>query len=133
MSGAVFSGSQALGAAPRPIQWLGYGAIATFMKLLYFVPGMPMRKSARAFVEATNTDKPWRIYSGLINGFVRFARRMEQLNQGDVLETTQAWADTLEVFYRRFPGEWINMYDKRWSSVLEASAEQARCQDSAAN
>jgi KDO2-lipid IV(A) lauroyltransferase len=82
IGGVLFGISRGLGAAPRPIQWLGYGAAAGFVRALYFVPGLPMRKTARAYVRATGGGSAWRVYTGFADGVIRMARRMEQLRQG---------------------------------------------------
>jgi KDO2-lipid IV(A) lauroyltransferase len=38
----------------------------------------------------------------------------------DVLETTQLWLSALEQFFKRFPGQWIFVYDKHWSRLLRS-------------
>jgi len=36
----------------------------------------------------------------------------------DTIATTQKWLSALEQFFRRFPGNWIFVYDKHWSRLL---------------
>lgn len=42
----------------------------------------------------------------------------EPITATDVIATTQKWVDALEQFFRRFPGNWIFVYDKHWSRLL---------------
>lgn len=40
----------------------------------------------------------------------------------ELIETTQAWVSALELFFRRFPTQWIFVYDKHWSKLLRNRA-----------
>lgn len=40
----------------------------------------------------------------------------------ELVETTQAWVSALEQFFRKFPTQWIFVYDKHWSRLLRKRA-----------
>lgn len=37
---------------------------------------------------------------------------------GEMVATTQKWVDAIEVFIRRFPSDWLFVYDKHWGQIL---------------
>ncbi len=48
-----------------------------------------------------------------------------------IVATTQSWLNTLEQFFRRYPGEWIFVYDKHWSRLLQNRMAENRASDAA--
>lgn len=42
----------------------------------------------------------------------------EPITATDLITTTQEWVDAMQQFFRRFPSNWIFLYDKHWSRLL---------------
>jgi lauroyl/myristoyl acyltransferase len=82
VSGSVYSGSQRLAVAPKPVQKVIYSLLRGVIWLIYIIPGSYMRKTVVAFAAAIEQDPPREIYRGFANGFLLFAQRMEMLSQG---------------------------------------------------
>ncbi|HMB48157.1 MAG TPA: hypothetical protein VKN63_07770, partial [Afifellaceae bacterium] len=86
ISSVTNAASRKLGAAPRPVQVVGYGLLRGLLWGLYYWPRSHMKKTARALAAATGTMTPREIYRGFANGLTRTALRMERISQGRTSE-----------------------------------------------
>ena len=82
ISGTANAASKKLGAAPKPVRAVGYGALRGLLWLIYFFPSSHVRKTAGNFAPAVGQDNPRRLYAGFVDGITRTAYRMELLAQG---------------------------------------------------
>lgn len=46
----------------------------------------------------------------------------------DMTIATQRWADFFGLSFRRYPSEWLFLYEKRWAQLIAQAAEAARCE-----
>lgn len=42
----------------------------------------------------------------------------DEIEAGEMVATTQKWVDAIEAFIRRFPSDWLFVYDKHWGQIL---------------
>ncbi len=81
------------------------------------LPAWPARFSARRNVAILPT------FVHIDRGRIRIIGDEPYLEK-DVAASTQRWASFFEKKIRRYPADWVFMFDKRWSRIIRAAAAQ---------
>ena len=84
-----------------------------------WLPAWPARFAARRKVPIVAA------YVWMVNGQLMIVTDEPYL-EDDLVASTQRWAGFFERSIREYPADWIFMFEKRWSHILAAAAQEGR-------